>query len=109
MSGGWLFPPDEPAQPAPSAPTRAPEGREPEPRPDAPAGQPWAQPAGPTNAWELLGLRHRADGWWITGVPTADCQEYGPYGTKAEAEDDRRGVRRTAMADRHLRALGERP
>jgi len=45
-------------------------------------------------------LEHRRDGWWITGVPEYSLdgsvhREYGPYGTKAEAEDDRRGVQRT--------------
>ena len=30
--------------------------------------------------------------WWITGVP--DCEDCGPYHTKAEAEDDRRGMAR---------------
>lgn len=38
-------------------------------------------------------LRKRADGWWIEGLPedTPDC---GPYETKAEADDDRRGLER---------------
>lgn len=35
----------------------------------------------------------RADGWWITEMP--DGQECGAYKTKAEAEDDRRGMQRT--------------
>lgn len=45
-------------------------------------------------------LDHRRDGWWITGVPSyyvdgEPCSEYGPYDTKAEADDARRGVQRT--------------
>ena len=35
----------------------------------------------------------RKDGWWIEGVP--ECDSIGPYDTKAEAEDDRRGLERT--------------
>jgi len=35
----------------------------------------------------------RKDGWWITELP--DGQECGPYATKAEAEEDRRGLKRT--------------
>lgn len=36
----------------------------------------------------------RPDGWWITGQPdTPDC---GPYTTRAEADDDRRGLERFA-------------
>jgi hypothetical protein len=37
-------------------------------------------------------LVKREDGWWITEVP--DCDDCGPYGTKAEADDDRRGLDR---------------
>lgn len=32
----------------------------------------------------------REDGWWVTGHGE-DC---GPYPTKAEAEDDKRGLER---------------
>ncbi len=31
--------------------------------------------------------------WWITGVP--DCCDVGPYKTKADAEEIRRGLERT--------------
>lgn len=31
--------------------------------------------------------------WWITGVP--ECEDCGPYDTKAEAEEDRVGLART--------------
>ena len=37
-------------------------------------------------------LIHRPDGWWITGL--ADCDDCGPYTTRAEADDDRRGLER---------------
>ncbi len=37
-------------------------------------------------------LVKRADGWWITGVE--DCEDCGPYDTKAEAEDILRGLKR---------------
>ena len=35
----------------------------------------------------------RADGWWLTDVP--ECEDLGPYDTKAEAVDDQRGLERT--------------
>jgi hypothetical protein len=35
----------------------------------------------------------RDDGWWVTDIP--DCQDCGPYDTKAAAEDDRKGMERT--------------
>lgn len=43
---------------------------------------------------------HRKDGWWITGVPEywvdgKVCTEYGPYDTKKDAEDARRGAMRS--------------
>jgi hypothetical protein len=34
----------------------------------------------------------RPDGWWIT--ENDDGEDYGPYGTKVEAEDDIRGLKR---------------
>ena len=30
--------------------------------------------------------------WWIVEIP--DCDDCGPYSTKAEAESDRRGMER---------------
>jgi hypothetical protein len=30
--------------------------------------------------------------WWITGIE--DCADCGPYDTKADAEDDMRGLKR---------------
>lgn len=38
-------------------------------------------------------LEKRKDGWWITNMP--DGGECGPYDTKAEAADDKRGLKRT--------------
>jgi hypothetical protein len=35
----------------------------------------------------------RPDGWWITDLPDNE-PDVGPYDTKAEAEDDRRGLER---------------
>lgn len=35
----------------------------------------------------------RADGWWITNVP--ECEDCGPYATKADADEDRLGLERT--------------
>jgi len=32
----------------------------------------------------------RNDGWWIAEVP--ECKDCGPYDTKAEAQDDKRGL-----------------
>lgn len=45
-------------------------------------------------------LVQRPDGWWITDLPNDGVERYhkmrpsecGPYDTKAEAEDDRRGL-----------------
>jgi hypothetical protein len=34
----------------------------------------------------------RKDGWWITGIE--DCEDCGPYDTKVEAEETRRGLER---------------
>lgn len=39
-------------------------------------------------------LQKRSDGWWIINVPDS-VTECGPYDTKAEADDDRRGLART--------------
>ena len=42
----------------------------------------------------------RPDGWWITDLPD-DELDVGPYDTKREVEDDRRGLERFAKyADR---------
>ena len=38
-------------------------------------------------------LVKKADGWWITGVP--ECDDCGPYVSKADAESDRKGLQRT--------------
>jgi len=35
----------------------------------------------------------QSDGWWVTGIP--DCDDCGPYKTKDEAEEHRRGLQRT--------------
>lgn len=43
---------------------------------------------------EEMELERRADGWWIVNVPDS-VTECGPYDTKAEADEDRRGLRRT--------------
>lgn len=42
-------------------------------------------------------LQQRPDGWWITDMPvteygTAKPLDCGPYDTKDDAEDDRRGL-----------------
>ena len=42
-------------------------------------------------------LEKRPDGWWIVGVPMyrvngESCDACGPYKTRDEAEDDRRGL-----------------
>ncbi len=41
-----------------------------------------------------LTLTRREDGWWIVGLPAANCPENGPYRTKAEADEDRQGLLR---------------
>lgn len=45
-----------------------------------------------------LKVECRADGWWITNVPPG-VEEMGPYTTKKEANDDRRGVERCLRED----------
>ncbi len=35
----------------------------------------------------------RLDGYYITGI--LECDDCGPYATKADAEDTRRGLQRT--------------
>ena len=39
----------------------------------------------------IIHVTKRPDGWWIVDTPP-DILETGPYTTKAEAEDDLRGV-----------------
>ena len=39
-------------------------------------------------------LQKRKDGWWIINIPDS-VTEGGPYDTKAEAEEDMRGLART--------------
>ncbi len=39
-------------------------------------------------------LQHRTDGWWIVDMPEG-CDPCGPYRTKADAADDKRGLERT--------------
>lgn len=39
-------------------------------------------------------LIKRDGAWWIVNTPTPDVPEYGPYRTRAEADDDRQGVQR---------------
>lgn len=39
-------------------------------------------------------LIRREGEWWIVGTPTPDVPEYGPYRTRAEADEDRQGVQR---------------
>lgn len=36
----------------------------------------------------------REDGWWITDCPPG-VEEMGPYPSRKEAEEDRRGVQRS--------------
>lgn len=42
-----------------------------------------------------LNLVRRADGWWVVGLPDAACPDCGPYVTKTEADEARRGLERT--------------
>lgn len=43
---------------------------------------------------EPLSLKKKDDGWWIIDPNNKDVPEYGPYDTKAEAEDCKRGTER---------------
>ena len=55
-------------------------------------------------------LQKRADGWWIADVPVyqvdgesfTDC---GPYRTRDEADDDRRGLERFWRETRGIAAM----
>ena len=38
------------------------------------------------------------DGWWITGIP--DTEDAGPYGTRAEADEDRKRMQAFLDADK---------
>ncbi len=40
----------------------------------------------------MMQTTRRKTGWWITDVP--ECDDCGPYTTRAEADDDRRGLER---------------
>jgi hypothetical protein len=51
-----------------------------------------------------MAITRRESGWWITGVPPYYTEgqmhtSCGPYGTKAEAEEDERGLRRFYKAN----------
>lgn len=44
-------------------------------------------------------IQRQADGWWILDVPCQGaegpgCTRCGPYATKADADDDKRGLER---------------
>ena len=56
-----------------------------------------------------MNTTRRPNGWWIeTGWH--DCPDCGPYTTKAEAEDDRRGLERAEKGgDRPGYATIEKP
>jgi hypothetical protein len=41
-----------------------------------------------------VNITKRPDGWWITDTPADYGGDVGPYTTKAEADDDRRGLER---------------
>lgn len=48
---------------------------------------------------EAMRIQRQADGWWILDVPCqgaegSGCTSCGPYVTKAEAADDKRGLER---------------
>ena len=38
-------------------------------------------------------LSKKSDGWWVTNIP--ECEPCGPYSTKEDAEETRRGLKRT--------------
>ena len=41
---------------------------------------------------QCVDVEKQAEGWWIIGIP--DAPDAGPYDRKADAESDRRGLRR---------------
>ena len=58
-------------------------------------------------------LARRSDGWWVTGLPDESNQEIGPYATKAEADEARRGMvqfftRHPGYADWTIELRGKR-
>lgn len=46
-----------------------------------------------------LTLEKRKDGWWVVGGPSG-VADMGPYTTKGEADEDRRGVERWIRANK---------
>lgn len=53
-----------------------------------------APPPKPPRQWvwpPALRVVHRADGWYVVGLPDATHQEDGPYKTKAEAVEEMNG------------------
>ncbi|MHB8971031.1 MAG: hypothetical protein ACYC3X_22600 [Pirellulaceae bacterium] len=51
-----------------------------------------------------LRTARQSDGWWILDVPEycvngETCTSCGPYATKADADDDRRGLQRFYRAN----------
>lgn len=46
------------------------------------------------NRPELTVGRSRKGNWWIKGLPGPDVKYAGPYDTRKEADDDRRGMDR---------------
>jgi hypothetical protein len=47
-----------------------------------------------------LSLDHQADGWYVVGLPGGpDC---GPYDTRGEANEDRRGLIAFYQQNKHL-------
>lgn len=58
-------------------------------------------------------VEQRADGWWAVGLPDNDMPAIGPYDTRGDALEGRRGVMRffsdhPEYADRPLRKRGAR-
>jgi hypothetical protein len=39
-------------------------------------------------------VKKRGDEWWILGIPDMDPKGCGPYGSKADAEDEMHGMER---------------
>jgi hypothetical protein len=82
------------------------------PAPDADAAEAalQAEDAAEPGSKPILPLFVGADGWYIDASELSpDCPEWGPYGTKAEANEDRRPSFRKRVRELRKRVLTTAP
>jgi hypothetical protein len=54
-----------------------------------------------------LHIEHRTDGYWIVGLP-AGFRDCGPYRTKQEATEAKRGIGRFFLDEWQLSPIGDK-